>query len=512
MTSQFLEVPDAWLALLVQHLASGPGGLANAAALTSTCKALHSLCEGPAVTYRNLIFATPISSPDHPLWQWLSKRSGRIDGLKLDLCLEDDDEEEEEVDADEDTDDDSDEDADESTDGDEDDDDDATENAEQLLHWMQPLQTLSSIPGTQLRLKWSDLINRMSHPCIAQWLREHGQLISHLTVEVYVSESLTLGGFSKAAAAAVACQSIDLKIWHAPTHVVDLAELDAVDGCFHSLSCEVNQDWAEGTLRGASVFNSMSQLRTLHLRGEHFEDHESWDLLANLTSLQQLSLLWCTSGDPSPVSALTRLTSLTIHTWDPWDQVNVLAPFSFSNLQPLSTLQQLEVLYLGGRACAATSLQGLAGLSNLKVLTIDFDSDGSWGGMLRSLDGISPGVVEFTVLHHHPNLLSLAGIECCTSMEKLSLRWCGVSSLQPLRGLSSLKSLEVIYCDGLSSLQPLSQLGEGLQMLEVSGCGGVQEEVLELPHVQPTADLDIGGSNLKEVVLAGGVRRAVLPR
>jgi hypothetical protein len=444
------------------------------------------------VTYRNLIFATAIRTPDHPLWQWLGKRSGRIDGLELDLCLKDDDVEEEE-DEDEDTDDDG---------------DDAIENAEQLLRWMQPLQTLSGIPGTQLKLRWDGVIDRMGHPCIAQWLREHGQLISRLNVEVDISKrKLALRGFSKAAAA---CRSIDLKICHAPNHVVDLADLDAVAGSFHSLSCEVDLDWEEGTLRGASVFNSMSQLTTLHLHGEQFEDHASWGSLANLTSLQQLSLIRCTSGDPSPVSALTRLTSLTIHALEPGQQVNDLAPFTFSSLEPLSTLQQLEVLHLGHHACTATSLQGLAGLSNLKVLKFEFDSYD--GGMLRSLDGISHGVVEFSVLFNGPNLLSLAGIECCTSMEKLSLQWCGVSSLQPLRGLSSLKSLEVIYCDGFSSLQPLSQLGEGLQMLEVSGCRGVQEEVLELPNVQPTASVVIGGSNLKEVVLAGGVRRAVLPR
>jgi hypothetical protein len=64
---------------------------------------------------------------------------------------------------------------------------------------------------------------------------------------------------------------------------------------------------------------------------------------------------------------------------------------------------------------------------------------------------------------------------------------------------------------GVTSLQPLSQLGEGLQILRVYGCTGVQEEVLELPHVQPTADVDVSCSNLREVVLAGGVRRAVAP-
>jgi hypothetical protein len=38
----------------------------------------------------------------------------------------------------------------------------------------------------------------------------------------------------------------------------------------------------------------------------------------------------------------------------------------------------------------------------------------------------------------------------------------------------------------------------------------VEEEVLELPHVQPTAYVDVSHSNVKEVVLAGGVRLACI--
>jgi hypothetical protein len=39
-------------------------------------------------------------------------------------------------------------------------------------------------------------------------------------------------------------------------------------------------------------------------------------------------------------------------------------------------------------------------------------------------------------------------------------------------------------------------------------CNGVQEEVLELPHVQATAVVILNYSNVREVVLAGGVRLA----
>jgi Leucine-rich repeat (LRR) protein len=151
-------------------------------------------------------------------------------------------------------------------------------------------------------------------------------------------------------------------------------------------------------------------------------------------------------------------------------------------------------------------------------------------------------------------LVSLAGIEGCTGMEELCLHNCDVSSLQPLMGLSSMKQFEVrtgIYTSleglnsvslqslilsgctsltelaglqhlsaltrlrlggcGVASLQPLSQLGMALEEMSVWGCNQVQEEVSELPHVQPTAEVDVRDSNVREVVLAGGWRMDVRP-
>jgi hypothetical protein len=108
--------------LLLQQVASGPGGLASAATLRQTCKYLFSLSEGPAVTYSNLSLAAVISSPDHPVWEWLAKRSGRISGLRLELCLKLINE-------------------------------DAT-HTDQLPNWSQPLEILSGIRGVQLRVTW----------------------------------------------------------------------------------------------------------------------------------------------------------------------------------------------------------------------------------------------------------------------------------------------------------------------------------------------------------------------
>jgi Leucine-rich repeat (LRR) protein len=191
----------------------------------------------------------------------------------------------------------------------------------------------------------------------------------------------------------------------------------------------------------------------------------------------------------------------------------------------------------------------LAGLSKLKRIDLGFVYD---GGMLRSLEGISPGVTKLFV-SFAPDLVSLAGSEGCKNLEKLSLQYCGVSSLLPLKASNikqlimygcCLTSLESLYglplqslslngCSsltqlsgvehlpalmslvvndcGVTSLQPLSQLTKGLQKLKVYGCKRVQQEVLELPNVQTTADVTVQNSNVREVVLAGKVGRAVLP-
>jgi hypothetical protein len=387
------------------------------------------------------------------------------------------------------------------------------------------------------------MLDDVDHPCMTQWLKQHGKLISHLTVEVHVGENrLKLRDFSEAAAP---CKSIDLTIWHSTSPVVDLADLHPVAGSLQCLTCRF-LGLESGRLRGANVINSLSQLVALTLADEDFGNDEPWGMIAKVTSLQQLNLVTVyASGDPSPLSALTGLTYLNLQSHN----VGAAgpAPFSFSSLQPLSTLQQLERLHLGLHACAATSLQGLAELSKLRVLGLELSDSGG----LVSLAGISHGVVELSIVDA-PDLVSLAGIEVCTSMGKLFLDNCGVSSLQPLRGLSSMKGVHVCNCSlsslegrnsmslqslyleycmglrqlsglehlsalqslvvkhcGVTSLQPLSQLGEGLQTLRVVGCSRVREEVLELPHVQPTADVVVDCSRVKEVVLAGGMWRPV---
>ena len=247
------------------------------------------------------------------------------------------------------------------------------------------------------------------------------------------------------------------------------------------------------------------------------------------------------SGDPSPLSALTGLSSLDLHSYG--EEQGVLFSFTFSSLQSLSTLQQLEELVINGEACSATSLHGLAELSRLETLRLG-------APILKSLEGLRAGLTSLTLIS--AELVSLAGIEHLQGLQQLTVRFSGVTSLCPLaalgrlealwiggtftslaglegnlctcvhrltlescqqlrqlsgiEGLTALQQLKVIDC-GVTSLRPVGQQVGGLNFLKVRYCDSVQEELLELPHIQPTAEVRIEGSTVKEVVLAGGVRR-----
>ena len=86
---------------------------------------------------------------------------------------------------------------------------------------------------------------------------------------------------------------------------------------------------------------------------------------------------------------------------------------------------------------------------------------------------------------------------------------CGhLRQLSGIERLTALQRLE-ISASGVTSLQPVGELVGGLRILNVTNCDKVQEEVLELPHVQPSAQVWLYHSNVKEVMLAGRLRRRV---
>jgi Leucine-rich repeat (LRR) protein len=452
------------------------------------------------VTYSNIHVPGIISTPHHEVWWWLAKRSGRIAGLSLQLCLLAHPDAKLSLDK-----------------------------LHEMTYWMKPLETLIGIPSVHLGVECRTIINDRDHLCLTQWLKRIGEKINHLTMALVISEDrLKLEEFAEAAAA---CQSIDLMIEHDFNTAINLAELAPLGDSLQCLTC--CRDWGSGGgdtrfLKGLSALDSFQQLTSLVLFNEDLTADQPWAQLAKLTSLKELSLKVDAHGDSSPLSMLTRLTSLE-------------GP-SFSSLQPLSALQQLQRLKA---SCSSTSLHGLAGLSSLTELEFT-RADG-----LRSLEGIGSGVAELSI-RGASDLVSLAGIEGCSSLKHLFLEGCRLSSLPPLGGLSSLErlslsmcrltslrglcgstlqSLSLRYCSyltdlcgieqltalkeleiascGVTSLQPLSLLGEGLQNLSVHDCRRVQEVVLELPHIQPKAKVEVWGTGMRQVVLAGGVSIAV---
>ena len=147
------------------------------------------------------------------------------------------------------------------------------------------------------------------------------------------------------------------------------------------------------------------------------------------------------------------------------------------------------------------SLAGIEHLQGLQSLSVDRSGVSSLHGLaaLGSLGSLCIGGTFTT-------LTDLEG-KLCTCLHSLELRSCGqLRQLLGIEGLTYLQKLCIQEC-GVTSLQPVGQLVGGLRELYVEKCSEVQEEFLELPHIQPTADVFIGTSNVKVVVLAGGVRR-----
>ena len=342
-----------------------------------------------------------INSADHPLWQWLAKRQGRVAGLTVTLALPEDGEEDQPL-------------------------------------WEQPLHQL--------------------------------------------------------------CPITDLDITLRSDHDVFLSEAPFVAQC----------QWL-------SAITCLSKLTRLRMTGIDVTAEELWAALAGLVSLRVLEIDAVACGDPSALSALTGLTFLSLGVCG--SQGVEAVPYSFSSLQPLSNLQQLEELNLVGCAGGATSLHASSGLSRLTSLVVTGPNE------LRSLKGLSTAVKDLLIMSAS-RLVSLSGVSSLVCLESLCIAGCGIACLCPLAGLKSLQSLHVTECKdlkelsglegmsmlqhlevercGVADLQPLASLGASLTCLVIRDCNDVEDQVVQLPHVQPNADVNIQCSNVREVVLAGG--------
>jgi Leucine-rich repeat (LRR) protein len=372
------------------------------------------------------------------------------------------------------------------------------------------------------------------------WLVPHIHLIDHLKVDIRIFDHGDLA-LRELCEAAAPCRSLALSVTHIPA--LDLAHLAAVAHSLHELDVTADQF---PHVRGFSTISGLSQLTCLSMSHASLPDQDPWAVLAEMTNLKNLSLAVYAYGDPSALSALIGLTSLQLTTRPGQQDWNGVPFYSLSSLQPLSRLQQLEVLHLEGCCRNVTSLHDLAGLSKLSKLDLIHMT------ALESLQGVSTAVTELRIAKAK-GLGSLVELSPLVLLEKLALHHCGITSLAPLAsGLSKLKSLDILncpvtsmaglhgptlgtclqslslmfcndlrdlsgieelqallevdisLCGGISSLQPIGKLGNRLQKLWVKGCDTAGDEVLQLPHVQPTADVWLKNMNVREVVLAGG--------
>ena len=248
--SKLLELPSTWLTNLVQHTASGAGGLASAAALSQTCKSFYALSESSAVTYRNLHVDKPLFSLDHPFWRWLAKRHSRVAGLTAELRLP------------------------------------TVRNPEPEP---EQLQVVFGIPGLHLTLGCNDVISTPDDPFVTKVLRPHGHLIDHLIASVRInSEELTLQSFCDAAAA---CRRLEVTVQQADRtqEPLNLRALEAVTGSLIKLKLESTTFPLRG-LESVSSLSLCSQLTSPSLDMLHFRAQEPWTHLSQLTNLKQLAL------------------------------------------------------------------------------------------------------------------------------------------------------------------------------------------------------------------------------
>ena len=491
----FLGLPSTWLAQLVQHIASGPGGLTRAATLSQTCSLLHNLSESPAVTYRDIHVDRTITSPDDPVWQWLVKNKGRFTGLTVKVIL----------------------DAPYGPESDDDDDYAVVFGRD----WSQPQQILSTIPDLNLTVEWCTWLCTLDHPFVKVWLRADSPPIDLLISQVTIvgRDGLSMRDFCMAAAR---CRTVRMDTFlRAPRNEpLDMKDLAPAAGSLVHLAV----DGDLGKLVGFQSLASLSQLTALEMVQADLAAEEPWAHLAKLQSLEKLHLEVAAFGDPSPLSELSALSALSLISIPA--AFNQAAAYPFSSLQALSTLQQLEDLKL--EKTSTTSLVGLAGLNRLRELWIA-DAPG-----LVSLDGVAAGVRNLKI-DRAPFLVGLAGIGSLTGLQRLDLVTCGVSSLQGLAGLSSLNTLLVTNCpltslkgfEGsisrclrvlelractelrtlvgvqnlnalrelrvsrcwVTSFRPVAELAGGLDALGIWYCHEVRWPVLELPHIQPTAHI-----------------------
>ncbi len=201
----------------------------------------------------------------------------------------------------------------------------------------------------------------------------------------------------------------------------------------------------------------LTELRSLNLqtRNRNGSYYPLTDIsaLSGLAKLTNLSIELGDVKDLSPVSGLTSLTDLQIY-----------GNFSCSDLQFLSGLTKLRTLQIipnsGEGATPLTSLKGLENLTELRELHVNGPgnlTDVEPLANLTKLTALSLPYRDYSV--NEPPALDLSGLSGLTKLQTLGVN-SSVVSLEPLRGLTDLRSLQINadWQNPVESLEPLSGL------------------------------------------------------
>jgi len=250
-------------------------------------------------------------------------------------------------------------------------------------------------------------------------------------------------------------QSLNLYTRNGNGSYYPLTDISALSGMTKLASLSMGL----GDVKDLSPISGLANLTELYLYGNF--NCPDLQFLSGLAKLTNLSLELGDVKDLSPVSGLTSLTDLQIY-----------GNFSCSDLQFLSGLTKLRTLQIrpnnGEGATPLTSLKGLENLTELRELHVNGLgnlTDVEPLANLTKLTALSLPYRDYSV--NEPPALDLSGLSGLTKLQTLGVN-SSVVSLEPLRGLTDLRSLQINadWQNPVESLEPLSGL-EKLSSLSV---------------------------------------------
>lgn len=242
-------------------------------------------------------------------------------------------------------------------------------------------------------------------------------------------------------------RSLNLETRNGNSSYYPLTDISALSGMTKLASLSMGL----GDVKDLSPISGLANLTQLYLYGNF--NCPDLQFLSGLAKLTNLSLELGDVKDLSPVSGLTSLTDLQIY-----------GNFSCSDLQFLSGLTKLRTLRInpnnGEGATPLTSLKGLENLTELRELRVNGPgnlTDVEPLANLTKLTTLSLPYRDYSV--NEPPALDLSSLSGLTKLQALGVN-SSVVSLEPLRGLTDLRSLQINadWQNPVESLEPLSGL------------------------------------------------------